>query len=136
MVGIISIFILWCVWSILEANREAYFFHRIEVSKEVGKHLHIMWTLQRSCVFIIIALFKFDWWLISLPLVFTALHDSWYYYYRNMFNPMIYTKKWFSQSTSSTAWSTFLFVPWVRVTMFVIGAGVLITYLLQKLQLV
>lgn len=121
------LFILWCGYTIFEGWREGDYFHRVEVTKERGRLLHTEWTMQRSIVFTIIAFNSFNWWLIALPLVFPFLHDGKYYSTRNYFNRQLYTKKWFAQSTTSTAITTKIFTPVVRTILF--GLGILIIIL-------
>lgn len=130
MVKVISIFILWCCYGMLEGWREAIFFHRVEVDKTAGKLLHSWWTVQRALVLGIIVITNFQWWVISLPLVFIWFHDGQYYTTRNKYNKQIYNKKWFAQSTTSTAFLTKFETPVVRTILFVIGVGILITYLI------
>lgn len=130
MVKVISIFILWCFWAMFEGWREAIFFHRVEVDKTAGKLLHSWWTVQRVLVLGIILITNFQWWVISLPLVFSWYHDGQYYTTRNKYNKQIYTNKWFAQSSTSTAWSTKFLTPVIRTIMFITGVGVLIIYLL------
>jgi hypothetical protein len=119
----LTLFILWCFYAILEGWREGDYFHRVEVTKERGRLLHIGWTFQRFIVLCIIALTSFNWWLLALPLVFPFLHDGEYYTTRNYFNRLIYTKKYFAHSTTSTAITTKIFTPVVRTILF--GLGIL-----------
>lgn len=141
MGSIISIFILWCLYAMFEGWREGILFHKTEFDKPAGKILHINFTIQRAFILGIILIGNFEWWVASLPLVFVFLHDGQfknfnlykYYTTRNKYNRQIYTNKWFSQSSTSTAWSTKFLTPAVRTIMFIAGIGVLVVYLLQKL---
>lgn len=134
MGSIISIFILWCLYSIMEGYREAQYYDSLW--KGYSKiyiepvNLHTAYTLQRILVLGIICFTDFNWWLISLPLVFSFLHDGSYYFTRNKLNRSIYKKGWFAQSTTSTAWSTKFLTPVIRTIMFITGVGILIIYLL------
>ena len=120
------IFVLWCAYCCYEGWREGLFFHKVEVDKEGGKILHANWTIQRALVLGMILITNLHWWVISLPFVFSMLHNGSYYTTRNKYNRQIYTKKWFAQSTSSTAWSTKFFTPVVRTICAIIGIGLLI----------
>ena len=133
MGSIISIFILWCLYTMFEGWREGILFHKTEFDKPAGRILHINFTIQRALVLGIILIGNFEWWVISLPLVFVFFHDGQYYTTRNKYNRQIYTNKWFAQSSTSTAWSTKFLTPTFRTIMFIAGIGVLVVYLLQKL---
>ena len=129
MVGIISIFILWISYAILEGHREGIFFHKVEVDKVGGKILHTTWTIQRALVLGMILATNLNWWVVALPFVFPFFHDGEYYRTRHTLNYGVYPKKWWAQSTTSTAFLTKFETPVVRTILFVIGVGILITYL-------
>lgn len=122
------LFIIWCLYSLFEGWREGEYFHRVEVTKDQGLKLHIGWTLQRFLVLIIIILSSLNWWLISLILVFPFLHDGEYYSTRNDYNKQLYHKRFFAQSTTSTAITTRLFTPVVRTILFVLGITTIILW--------
>lgn len=122
----IPVFILWCMYACLEGAREAYLFHNITVNKRVGIHLHFQFTIQRLVVLVLIFLIYPSYWLISLPLVFPFFHNGIYYTERNHFDKSIYHKKWFAQSTTSTALTTKIFTPVVRTILAIAGTVILI----------
>ena len=55
------------------------------------------------------------------PLAFSFLHNGMYYWSRNALDERIYTKKWFDQSSTSTAKSTNFFTPQIRTIFFIIS---------------
>lgn len=121
------IIIIWIVYACLEGIREAYYYHLNCISdKPIEKNLHPLFTVQRAVVLLIL-LFPFHidkhfFVLISAcACVFPCAHNSTYYYMRNKLNPLIYPKKWFAQSTTSTAFSTKFFTPVVRTMLAVVG---------------
>jgi len=126
------IFILWCLYSILEGWREAIFFHRVEVDKVGGTLLHKWWTVQRALVLGIILATNLEWWVVALPLVFPFFHDGMYYKTRWKYNKLIYDRKWWAQSTTSTAFLTKLQTPVVRTIMAIVGLIILIVFLWMK----
>ena len=127
----ISIFLIWIMYSCLEGWREGVFFHKVEVDKLGGKILHSTWTIQRALVLGMILATNLDWWVVALPLVFPFFHDGQYYTTRNRFNRQIYTKKWWAQSTTSTAFLTKFETPIVRSILAIIGLLTLILWTLS-----
>lgn len=98
------------------------------------------------------------WIIVTFPLMFSFLHNGAYYttrnrlseffvresigdmdillrkispYYENMLNMIVYPKKWWDQSTTSTAWWTKHMTPRNRTTLFIIGL-ILTIYLIIK----
>lgn len=131
MVQEIIIFSLWISYAILEGWREGVFFHKVEVDKLGGKILHNTWTIQRALVLGMILATNLDWWVIALPLVFPFFHDGEYYRTRHALNYGIYPKKWWAQSTTSTAFLTKFQTPVVRSILAIIGLLTLILWTLN-----
>lgn len=123
-------FVLWCGYACMEGNREADFFHlilsRADISKKDGKYLHIIWTIQRALVLGIVALLTWKA-AIACALVFPFIHDGSEYSSRNDLNPLNYPKRWFDQSTTSTAFLTKFETPVVRTVLAVLGIAWLVT---------
>lgn len=134
MIVIITAFLLWCVYCVLEGRREAYYYNSLWKGLSsiyiIPANLHPLFTIQRSIILGVICLINFDWWLISLPLVFSFFHNGMYYLTRHELNYRIYPKGWWDMSTTSTAFTTKLFTPVIRTTLFIVGIGVLVTYLI------
>lgn len=106
-------YLLWVLFSILEGRREAFYFsYKMKASITLQKGLktdeHVMFTIQRALVFALAAtacysnLLNTSLILFSLMLSFPFFHDGMYYFTRNRLDG-IYSKKWFDQSTTSTA---------------------------------
>lgn len=112
----------WCAYALMEGNREAFIFHSINVDKHSGRKLHILWTIQRALVITLVALLC---WRVAIAcaLVFPFLHDGSYYSSRNDFDKSVYPHRWFAQSTTSTALTTKLFTPIVRIILALAGVG-------------
>ena len=142
---ILFIFIVWCLYAVLEGKREAEYFHYRLKAEDIlvkeGRFTHGVWTLQRFLVLLLILIFQikelniiyFDFslfdlicFILSLVLVFPFLHDGMYYTRRHKLNRLIYPKKWFDQSTTSTAFFTKLNTPIMRDVWFVLGVILLI----------
>lgn len=112
--------IIWFWYAYLEGSREAYLFHRAEVDKAAGRYLHRVWTLQRALVFILIAYVSWPT-AITCMFIFPFTHDGSYYRKRNRLNANLYPKRWFAQSTTSTALLTKFETPIARTVFAIIG---------------
>lgn len=136
---------LWILYAILEGKREANFWHhRIKSSdykdfKDIDRHP--IFTIQRGLVLLILALSSYlilnDIWLtgylfIMNSLIFSFWHNGSMYLERykmsKISNPhyskgWVYKKGWWSQSTTSTAWTTKLMGPVSRTIQLIIGFG-------------
>lgn len=135
-------FISWLVFSVLEGRREALYFSykmRASIAKQQAfkKDEHILFSWQRLAVLcgMIIPMGVCLNTLIAATafcMAFPFLHDGMYYVTRNQLDG-IYPKRWFDQSTTSTALSDRLklFNPVTRTALF--GVSVLLqTYLILK----
>lgn len=120
----------YLVWALLEGIREAYYYHEATKSSDtINKNLHPDFTLQRLAVFIILFCCHLNILIIaSLILMFSFIHDGFYYLKRNILNPAIYPKHFFDHSTTSTAFFEFSFT-W-RLILFIIGILLFITALI------
>lgn len=132
MLGLI--FIIWMLYSLTEGYREAYYWHyRSFVVDKLKFNIHIIFTIQRGIVLSLITLLvmmvcdlnivKTIFYISACGLVFSFLHNGMYYTIRHKLNNLIYVKKWFDQSTTSTASSDKInfFNPISRTLMFVVG---------------
>lgn len=122
----IPVFILWCMYACLEGAREGFMFHNINVDNKLGRILHTEFAVQRLTILVIVISLSFDWWVISLPLVFSFFHNGSYYTVRNYLNKDIYKERWFAQSATSTAITTKIFTPVVRTILAIAGTAILI----------
>lgn len=115
---------------IFEGIREAYYYH--EASKtddKIKDNLHFTFFLQRFIIFVIIFILGYNPFLILASiLMFSFIHDGFYYYKRNILNPAIYPKKFMDHSTTSTAILEFGFP--FRLFMFVNGLALFVITLI------
>ena len=129
-------YLIWVLFSILEGRREAFYFsYKMKASITLQKGLktdeHVMFTIQRVFVLALAAtacysnLLNTSLILFSLMLSFPFFHDGMYYVTRHDLDG-IYNKRWFDQSTTSTAKSDKFnfFNPVSRTVLF--GTSVLI----------
>ena len=121
-----SSFIIWGLYSIFEGIREAIFYHYKNHNIKRLFNEHIIFTIQRGIVFIILILLsKNILLLISFILCFSFIHNGSYYTMRNILNKEIYKRKWFDQSTTSTSFWTKYMTPLNRTILFIVSLGVL-----------
>ncbi len=114
--------IIWIVFAMLVSKLEAFYYtHEINSGFKDNFNEHGLFTFIRACV--ILPLWILTSWKVALCLViiFPFFHDGNYYRMRNKIVPGTYPRKWFSQSTTSTAWSTKFFTPVVRAVLACIG---------------
>lgn len=118
----ILFYVLWLMFSFLEGKREAFYFSAkmklptgtvLNSFTSKGDNEHVLFTIQRSVVLLILSLglclfnsisgLRLDVITISACIcAFSFIHDGEYYTTRNYLDG-IYPKKWFDQSTTSTA---------------------------------
>lgn len=118
--------IIWICFALFVSKLEAFYYtHEINSGFEDNFNEHGLFTLMRACV--LIPLWILTSWKVALCLVaiFPFFHDGNYYRMRNKIVSGTYPKKWFSQSTTSTAWSTKFLTPIVRTVLAAIGIIVL-----------
>lgn len=125
---ILTCYIIWIFYFILEGVREAYFWHHSANSNKQTKYnLHGIFTIQRILLFVLIniiclslgkILILFD---IALILSQPFFHNGMYYLIRNKIDKNVYNKKWLDQSVNSTAVLTKIEQPIVRVIFFILS---------------
>lgn len=121
--------ILFIIYSYLEGVREADYFHfRWKHENEVVADEHLKFTLQRTVVAILGAISSTILWgwfgLLFIPcaaLVFTFIHDGSYYKRRNTLDSTVYKKKWYDQTSSSSA--KISLTPVIRTVLFILGVS-------------
>lgn len=108
----ISLYLIWILYNLIEGHREAHFYH-IASKEDKITELHHIFLAQRFLVFLILnsaLIFYLDYKLILFDIAIICIqpfiHNGMYYYTRWKLDNKIYTKKWFDQSNSSTAFST------------------------------
>lgn len=132
MTNIICI-LAWMAYAVLEGHREAwYYYYRVNVPLSFFKeeNLHTLFTLQRTIVWMLIAILSMSWSIaVGLILIFPFWHDNQYYTQRNNIDSSTYPKRWRDSSTTSTAKIELNFK--TRTVLFVIGIAFL-TYTFIK----
>ena len=123
MIGIF-VYITWCTYCLLEGMRDAWMYNIRDFTRVNGLNEHYIFSAQRALVLGILA---YVWWpmIILGPMAFSFLHNGMYYWSRNALDERIYTKKWFDQSSTSTAKSTNFFTPQIRTVFFVLSLIIL-----------
>lgn len=119
--------IIWIVFAFFSSTFEAmYYNHEVRSSYQDNFNEHPLFVAIRSCV--LIPLWIIAGWKVALCLgvMFPFFHDGQYYRFRNKIDPTLYRKKWFSQSTTSTAFSTKYFTPVVRTSLCILAFAGLI----------
>jgi len=120
--------LIWVAFTILSAHFEAHYYqHEISSSFKENFNEHPLFVGIRLCV--LIPLWIISSWKVVICLIclFPFLHDGQYYTTRNNLSG-IYSKRWFAQSTTSTALTTHFFTPIARTIWFVIGLTLLILW--------
>lgn len=102
--------VLYLIYAMIEAWEEAGYYHyRVKSGGTFyDKYEHTWFTLKRSIMafFMVLAIgdkiIGFET-LISLIMMFSFVHNGFYFYSRNQLNPEIYKKGWKDDSLTSTA---------------------------------
>jgi hypothetical protein len=130
ILNIIIVNIIWALYSLLEGFRESYYWYYKANSKSIDNRfeIHPVFSFQRVLVLILISYITYGvlgWWFllstISLMLIFSYLHNGFYYLNRNILDDRIYKLGWKDQSTTSTAKMTKIMTYRNRTIMFMIG---------------
>lgn len=119
--------IIWLAYSELEGFREGWHWHYKVMAKNEDKtDAHGFFMAQRCLVGLLIVtvhsllIHSINPCLILFMFMsFPFMHDGAYYYHRHILDNKIYPKKFFDQSTTSTAFSTKYFPPVVRTILFI-----------------
>jgi len=131
---VIAVVILSLIHASLEAWREAVFYHVLSLSDKsdapsIKVNEHTVFAVQRLIVGVaILALcpsVQGVILLVAIGLLWSAVHDSVYYRYRNRFNRAVYQKGWrSSNSGTGTAW----FNPGFKVRVGMVALGLMLLY--------
>lgn len=138
-------FLAWLLYTIIEGYREAYYWHHKMYTTDYGDetNLHTAFTIQRGIVSVmlfysltlVLNIYGSLLLLVANTLIFSFIHNGSMYYTRYVLSKRmfpndktkwLYTKGWFSQSSTSTAVLTKFMTPLSRTIQFVLGVGVYI----------
>ena len=136
--------ILNLLFSSIEGIREGIFFSaNVNSSSPYKGPIHTIFTFLRMCFWLLTGLFVFvvsnyilkinfeysifhaTFLLMAEFLMFSMLHDGFYYIARNKLDSSVYPKGFFDSSTSSTALMEFGFLE--RLIMFIVGISIYLT---------
>ena len=118
--------LLWISYSLCEGKLHGYYYaHHMVSSLKENFNEHPLFNFMRLCV--LTPIFVLCGWKATLCLMAMQpfCHNGCFYYTRDILDHK-YPKRWFAQSTSSTAWLTKFFTPTVRTISFLVGV-ILIT---------
>lgn len=126
----------WILCSCLEGCRDAFFYFYKMYSTKSDKHnMHWLFTLERAIIlsaacyinslyFTTLNTIVFT---TSLIFMFSFFHNGTYYSVRHWLDKMLYPKRWFDSSTTSTSRIELGVIP--RTVMMIIGAiGVMASF--------
>ena len=146
MISIILLF-GWWLYSTIEGYNEGNYWHLLGLTNVKPANEHILWTMQRIIVgalFELSILYCLNFMsslsllhivsiAISLLLSFPFFHDGADYTRRHELDNKMYPKKWFDQSTTSTAWTDKLKIcgPILRTGYLIISIAILILIFLN-----
>ncbi len=119
--------IIWIMFACLIGKFEAFYFAMKMNSKMfIDINEHLLFTCIRGVVLIPIFILT-DWKaVLCYVAMFPFFHDGAYYTQRERIKPNTYHKKWFAQSTTSTAKLTKYFTPVVRTSLAIIAIAMII----------
>lgn len=122
--------LIWIAFTIFSSTFEAFYYtHEINSGFQDNFNEHTLLTIMRFSALIPLWILT-DWkFALCYVMMFPFLHDGNYYRWRDKIKPGTYKRRWFAQSTTSTAWTTKIFTPLIR-TILAIGA---LTWLITML---
>lgn len=112
---------IWACYAWLSAKFEAYYYNYASKDPHEKPNLHKLFTIIRFVVITPIWILTSWKALICYIALFPFFHDGSYYTTREQIFKGTYPKKWFAQSTTSTALSTKYFTPVVRTILAIIS---------------
>ncbi len=99
---------------------EAGYFHIRSLTSVKLPYEHHLLVIVRCGFWLLFLMYTESvWYLLGIILIFPFIHDGVYYTFRNILNPFIYAKRFWDDSTTSTA--VFEIKLPLRKIMFVIG---------------
>jgi len=122
--------ILVTAYWVFEGIREGYYWSALYRTGLEQRNIHDLFLAQRTLVFLLILVY------VSIPdaaymaLSAPLLHNGSYYQTRKELDH-IYPDGFWSQSNSSTAKSTWLLTPAIRIILFIIGFAIISFYNLK-----
>lgn len=129
------------MYAYIEGVREAYYWHYRNTSSKIVNHeIHPLFAQQRLivgflCVYPLAeSMYLKLAFLLCLGLIWSFVHNGAYYSRRNKIDNNIYKKKWFAQSTTSTAKLTKIMTSISRTIMAVVGILGYLTLLLCMIK--
>lgn len=130
--------LLFILFVFFEAWREAIYWHvkggGVYDTWKSKPEEHTLFTIQRGIFFLslILGMIFTTHWIgiltstIGFALIFSFIHNGFYYMFRNRLNPEVYKEGFWSQSTTSVAKLTKFMTPISRTIQFGIGISILI----------
>ncbi len=119
--------IIWIMFACLSAKFEAYYYnYAMQDNSPQKPNMHFLLTVIRFIVIIPIWVLTNFEAVICYVAMFPFFHDGSYYVERNRIKPGTYSKRWFAQSTTSTAWTTKFMIPVIRTILAAIAIGMII----------
>lgn len=129
----ITILLGWIYYSIIEGKREAHYWHHWILSSDYQAlkdiNLHTLFAKQRGLILCLVSILIIPLYGYLIPMLifianaclFSFFHNGMMYKTRNYLNKHNYPKRWWDQSSNSTAWSTKLMTPISRTIQALIG---------------
>lgn len=115
------IYVSWILYASMEGIREGTYWHVLGLTRYKPSIEHFVWTIQRMFVFFMAVITTHSiFFSASLLLAFPFFHDGWYYAERNRHDGL-YPKKFWDQSTTSTAVLTKYCTPFLRTIYFLLS---------------
>jgi hypothetical protein len=125
-------------YALLEGYREGYYWHYKVRSNDTSTFdIHPFFSWQRGLFLFVLTMYcninEIDYinivtTLLGTMLMFSFLHNGMYYLTRNKLNSSVYQKRFFAQSSTSTAFWTKFMTPISRTILFVIGLALYLIF--------
>lgn len=112
--------IVWVVYAYFDGRIEAHYYDALVWSNRNHKDIHWMSVVHRALILILVGILTKSFSLpFALILIFSYVHNGFYYIERNKLDSRVYPEKFKASSTTSTSFFEFNYKD--RFTMFLIG---------------
>lgn len=111
---ILKLFLLlaWIIYSLIEGRKDANLYHYKNLSSNHDKsNLHWLFAVERFIFLSFIFIIQYHYnsvintsiFILGLALIFSFIHNGYYFTERNRLDPSIYKERWWADSLTSTA---------------------------------
>ena len=116
-------YLFWIAYCITDGLKDGFFYHLKDPNKSTKPNEHTIFTIQRALIGLVLYYTTNAdlWCILAYALSQPFIHNTIYYNTRRALGYFGYEWGFMNQSTTSTALTTKIFTPWVRIILFIIS---------------